>query len=186
MRVFGILPVNEAHNEFGRVSSLKTDAVGQPGSRRFRLLLESRNGGWATLWLEKEQLFNLGVALKRIIATVEEESKEGEIESTLADEWDEPLAPSGQAVEFQVARLAVGYDERSALYIIAAYAAEDPEDATAVLNFMAAQHEMDALANEAFTVCAAGRPQCPLCGAPMGPEGHVCPRHNGHGTLVEA
>jgi hypothetical protein len=26
----------------------------------------------------------------------------------------------------------------------------------------------------------AGRPACPLCGNPMDPEGHSCPRTNGH------
>ncbi|MGH9041277.1 MAG: DUF3090 family protein, partial [Acidimicrobiia bacterium] len=26
----------------------------------------------------------------------------------------------------------------------------------------------------------AGRPPCPLCGGPLDPEGHVCPKLNGH------
>ena len=25
-----------------------------------------------------------------------------------------------------------------------------------------------------------GRPPCPLCGRPMNPDGHICPRTNGH------
>jgi hypothetical protein len=25
-----------------------------------------------------------------------------------------------------------------------------------------------------------GRPPCPLCGYPLDPEGHACPRTNGH------
>ena len=29
-------------------------------------------------------------------------------------------------------------------------------------------------------VVAAGRPPCPLCGAPLDPQGHICPRRNGH------
>ncbi len=29
-------------------------------------------------------------------------------------------------------------------------------------------------------IVAAGRPPCPLCGLPLDPEGHVCPRQNGH------
>jgi uncharacterized repeat protein (TIGR03847 family) len=29
-------------------------------------------------------------------------------------------------------------------------------------------------------VVAAGRPPCPLCGLPLDPEGHICPRQNGH------
>ena len=36
------------------------------------------------------------------------------------------------------------------------------------------------------SVCAAGRPRCPLCGVPMGPEGHQCVRTNGyHKDLVD-
>ena len=37
-----------------------------------------------------------------------------------------------------------------------------------------------AFAEEALRVCAAGRPLCPLCGGPMDPNGHPCPRTNGH------
>jgi uncharacterized repeat protein (TIGR03847 family) len=29
-------------------------------------------------------------------------------------------------------------------------------------------------------VVAAGRPPCPLCGQPLDPAGHLCPRHNGY------
>ena len=29
-------------------------------------------------------------------------------------------------------------------------------------------------------VVAAGRPPCPLCNLPLDPEGHICPRQNGH------
>ena len=32
----------------------------------------------------------------------------------------------------------------------------------------------------AAQVVAAGRPPCPLCGAPLDPLGHICPRRNGH------
>lgn len=175
--------MTEAHDELGRVSSLRADAVGEPGSRRFRLLVESRGGRSAILWLEKEQLFNLGVALKRIIATLEGESGAREASHDPTEEQGEPAASTGPPLEFQVGRLTVGYDERTALYIIAAHAVEDPEDATAMVSLVATQQEVEAVANEVFKVCAAGRPLCPLCGAPMDPDGHICPRHNGHGIL---
>ena len=29
-------------------------------------------------------------------------------------------------------------------------------------------------------VVRAGRPVCPLCGRPMDPDGHACPKTNGH------
>jgi uncharacterized repeat protein (TIGR03847 family) len=32
----------------------------------------------------------------------------------------------------------------------------------------------------ALRVVAAGRPPCPLCNLPLDPEGHICPRQNGH------
>jgi uncharacterized repeat protein (TIGR03847 family) len=32
----------------------------------------------------------------------------------------------------------------------------------------------------ALRVVAAGRPPCPLCSLPLDPEGHICPRQNGH------
>ena len=28
-------------------------------------------------------------------------------------------------------------------------------------------------------VVSAGRPPCPLCGEPLDPDGHICPRQNG-------
>jgi len=175
--------MTEAKNELGRVSSLKADAVGQPGSRRFRLLVESRNGGSAVLWMEKEQLFNLGVAMKRVIATLGEQGERQGPGDLKAEEPSEPQAPIGLPLEFQVGRLAVGYDGRTGFYVIAAHTDEDPEDAAAMVSFMATQGEIDALADQAFEVCAAGRPLCPLCGAPLDPEGHVCPKHNGHRVL---
>jgi uncharacterized repeat protein (TIGR03847 family) len=34
--------------------------------------------------------------------------------------------------------------------------------------------------NRALEVVAAGRLPCPLCGQPLDPGGHICPRRNGH------
>ena len=37
-----------------------------------------------------------------------------------------------------------------------------------------------AFVKRAQALVAAGRPPCPLCALPLDPEGHVCPRQNGH------
>ena len=37
-----------------------------------------------------------------------------------------------------------------------------------------------ALVRRGWDLVRAGRPACPLCGNPMDPEGHSCPRTNGH------
>jgi uncharacterized repeat protein (TIGR03847 family) len=42
--------------------------------------------------------------------------------------------------------------------------------------------QMRALSRAAQEVVSQGRPICPLCGQPIDPEGHFCPRSNGHGT----
>lgn len=39
--------------------------------------------------------------------------------------------------------------------------------------------EAHAFAARAIAVVQAGRPPCPLCGAPLDPAGHFCPRRNG-------
>jgi uncharacterized repeat protein (TIGR03847 family) len=35
-------------------------------------------------------------------------------------------------------------------------------------------------AKRAEMVVGAGRPQCPFCGIPIDPSGHLCPRANGY------
>jgi uncharacterized repeat protein (TIGR03847 family) len=37
-----------------------------------------------------------------------------------------------------------------------------------------------AFAERAAELVAAGRPPCPLCGQPLDPQGHLCPRRNGY------
>jgi uncharacterized repeat protein (TIGR03847 family) len=37
-----------------------------------------------------------------------------------------------------------------------------------------------AFVERAQELMKAGRPTCPVCSRPMDPEGHVCPRANGH------
>ncbi len=174
--------MSELHIEMGRIARLKADAVGEPGERRFRLIAESLEGRSVVMWMEKEQMFRLGEALQELVAEAEEMGT-GNGDSTLPTEPAQPMADPG--LEFQVGRLAVGYDPQIALFVIAAYEAEDIEDDDALptVNLMATHDEVEALAEEAFAVCAAGRPVCSLCGAPMEKEFHMCPALNGNDIL---
>jgi uncharacterized repeat protein (TIGR03847 family) len=56
---------------------------------------------------------------------------------------------------------------------------EDPDAATA--RFHLTRGQAAAFVALAEELVAAGRPPCPICGLPMSPEGHTCPRSNGHG-----
>ena len=173
--------MTESHNQFERITSLKAHAVGQPGERRFRLLVEATDGRTAVLWLEKEQLFNLAVTLKRLIAV--EESDVGELgaETPGMAAMPEPTTPD---FDFQIGRMGVQYNDRQGEFVITAHSVESPEDSDLPdLSLIADRAMADVFASDAIKLCAAGRPLCPLCGAPMGPEHHICPMHNGHGQL---
>ena len=40
--------------------------------------------------------------------------------------------------------------------------------------------EARSFVERAVRVLGSGRPPCPLCGQPLDPQGHLCPRRNGH------
>jgi uncharacterized repeat protein (TIGR03847 family) len=60
--------------------------------------------------------------------------------------------------------------------------AEDEDAEPSVVRFWATPAQMRAFSIHAEEVVAAGRPICAMCGEPIDPEGHFCPRKNGHQT----
>jgi len=56
---------------------------------------------------------------------------------------------------------------------------EEGQEATRA-RFTATREQVAALAVRGAEAIAAGRPPCPLCGQPLDPQGHTCPRLNGH------
>src|SRR5205814_7161666 len=59
--------VFEAQYVFGPASRLQAQAIGEPGHRTFRLMVESGDGRAAVLWVEKEQLQALGLAVEQLL-----------------------------------------------------------------------------------------------------------------------
>jgi uncharacterized repeat protein (TIGR03847 family) len=163
--------------DFGLIDAVKAEALGEPGERRFRLLLDGL-GGSASLWLEKNQLFQLSVVIQQMLVT-------SSLQGTPEDHPHAGPGPSGQkpdSMEFNVGNLSLGHDPDKDLFLIEAHDIEDDEEEP-LLGFWTSRTQLENLADEAQTVCAAGRPLCPLCSAPMGPEEHICPRSNGHHSL---
>jgi uncharacterized repeat protein (TIGR03847 family) len=58
----------------------------------------------------------------------------------------------------------------------------DPAPEPASARVVLTREQAVAFVTQAARIVAAGRPRCRLCGQPKDPEGHVCPRHNGHRT----
>src|SRR5690348_17618364 len=100
--------------DLGSVRILGADAIGQPGQRQFRLFTQSARGA-ALMWLEKEQLESLAIALDRSLAFVSEEQilrtevRAGERLTAVGMPVDFPRTPN---YEFQVGRMKLNYDER--------------------------------------------------------------------------
>ena len=56
---------------------------------------------------------------------------------------------------------------------------DDDPDGPDLIRVRMEAGEARAFADRADQVVAAGRPPCPLCGEPLDPQGHICPRRNG-------
>jgi uncharacterized repeat protein (TIGR03847 family) len=57
---------------------------------------------------------------------------------------------------------------------------EDDDDGPDTLRVRMTAAAARGFVNRAVEVVAAGRLPCPLCGQPLDPQGHICPRRNGH------
>jgi hypothetical protein len=66
--------------------------------------------------------------------------------------------------------------------LLAAFEGVDDEDEEGpdTLRVRLTPIEARGFVNRALSVVAAGRLPCPLCGQPLDPQGHICPRRNGH------
>lgn len=166
--------------DFGKVSGLEAEAIGVPGQRTFRLRVSSGDRT-ASLWLEKEQLQALALALMRLLVQM------GQPEyiptaGTVAN----PLSPFPErpSLDLKVGRLGLGLDQTEGDIVLFAYEAEEADEESeqgdAALAFRAAPAQCRDLVVMIEAVIAAGRPICRLCLAPIDPWGHVCARSNGH------
>jgi uncharacterized repeat protein (TIGR03847 family) len=166
------------------VTRLTAGAVGEPGHRVF--YLQARQGPTlVTVQTEKEQIASLSVGITEMLVRLGERADAPSDVSAYELQLEEPPDPI-----FRVGQLGLGYDQENDRLVVVAYEItmeEDPETVD-VVRFWGSRDQMRALARHAATIVEAGRPICVLCGKPIDPEGHFCPRRNGHGahaTLVD-
>lgn len=161
--------------DFDRAELLEPEAIGEPGQRTFRLRVQS-GGEAAALWLEKEQLAALTLAIRQLLEQTTGSEPPAE---------SDPLPPTGAfperpQVDFNIGRLGIGYDEAKRIVVIFVYAQDEAEDGPPTFTCQASPSQCRAFAERAEEVISAGRPICLLCGAPIDAEGHRCLRRNGH------
>lgn len=161
--------------DLGEVFFIGPEAVGVPGQRRFRIKAMADDGTSVSLWLEKEQLTALGDAIDTVL------KGENYRHRPLApdDLPPEPVFPLRSTVEFQVGQLSMGVRQAATRIVLIASEVSSGDDDAAAVQFEFVYALGGELRRRITEVVAAGRPPCPLCGAPLD-SSHVCPRSNGH------
>jgi uncharacterized repeat protein (TIGR03847 family) len=167
--------------------------VGPPGERTF--FLQARGGGrLVSVALEKVQVSLLAEKLEELLTEAHRrfgvELPEAAGETSDNEPLDTPVDE-----EFRVGTLGLAFDVDTATVVIEAIAAgeaeaaeaedddepdEEPDDDLDRLRVRLTPQATRAFIERARRVVAAGRPPCPLCGQPLDPKGHLCPRHNGY------
>ncbi len=162
--------------------------MGRPGQRTF--YLQAGDGPLTTSFkVEKQQVAALCEYLGGILADLPP------VAGTIPDEAPSAIEPMELA--WVVGRLAVAYEEVDDRIVIVAEEVldiseedlerldlDDPasllaagyEPATA--RFRLTRDQVATFISTGNLLVHAGRPQCRLCGQPIDPEGHACPRLN--------
>ena len=163
--------------------------VGQPGDRTF-YLQASGGGRTVSVALEKVQVQVLAERLDELLDEVRRRGA-GDV-PTVAPRELEDTAPLDAPVEeeFRVGTMGLAWDGEAEQVVVEALAPgesedeievlSDAEDGPDVLRVRMTADMARAFIVRAQRVVAAGRPPCPLCALPLDPEGHICPRQNGH------
>jgi uncharacterized repeat protein (TIGR03847 family) len=148
-------------------------AVGEPGARVF-YLQAAQGAEVVSLRLEKQQVGALAQYLLGVLSDLPVVPlAELPTDLTLV----EPVLP-----EWIVGTLSVAYDEAEDRVVLQAEELVDEEagEVPGHARFHLTRAQVVAYCSHAEGLMASGRPPCPICGQPMDPDGHICPRSNGH------
>lgn len=164
------------------VDRITADAIGEPGERVF--YLQARQGNQlVTVICEKEHVAALARVVDHVLLSMADNDADAVVEPDpvihRGMDLEYPLEPA-----FRAERVNLGFDQVSEDLVVIAYEGIDEEDDVlpSVARFWATPAQMRAFSIHGQQVVAAGRPICAMCGEPMEPEGHFCPRKNGHRT----
>jgi uncharacterized repeat protein (TIGR03847 family) len=167
--------------ELNPVKSITTGYIGQPGKRVFYLQAHG-DSEVVTVIVEKQQVEALAQGIEQFLSELHE--KFPELPEASAD-----YSPASMTLTvpvdpaFRVGQLGLGYDQDRDLLVLVAQevvAEGRPAEESATARFFATRAQMRALGAYGLVLVKQGRPLCGNCGQPIDPEGHFCPRSNGH------
>ncbi len=163
------------------VTHITTDAIGPPGKRVF-YIQGYKGQRTISLIVEKFQIQTLAIGLEQFLAEIQ--SKFPDLVDSSADfiETNMRINPPVDPL-FRVGELALGYEAESDLVVLVAretVAEGMSEEDTRVVRYWCTRSQIRAMAHWGLEISSRGRPICPQCGEPMDPDGHFCPKRNGH------
>ena len=175
------------------VSRCVVGTVGEPGERVFFLQVHSAEGSNCIV-LEKSQVQALVERMQLMVRELRRNKlASSEHLNALAIRDDAPLDyPITE--DFRAGIIAISYEQGAQNIDLQIQAAGDEdfeelieegeedldEDTPDLLVISMTIAQVRGLCERAGNVIAAGRTPCPFCGAPLNPEGHLCPRANGY------
>jgi uncharacterized repeat protein (TIGR03847 family) len=192
--------------DYGLPDRFVAGTVGQPGNRTF-FLQAKRGASIVSVVLEKVQVQVLAERMTLLLAEVARRGVRVPEALAPADAdtapLDEPLVEA-----FRVGTMTLAWSGDSDEIVVEARARaeedEEEEEGTEDEDEEADEDEEElalsdddpdgpdlvrvrltptralAFAERALRTVAAGRPPCPVCGQPLDPTGHLCPRRNGY------
>jgi uncharacterized repeat protein (TIGR03847 family) len=165
------------------VHHITADAIGQPGQRVFYIQ------GWretdpqpVTIIIEKIQLQRLALSLEQMVTEISRQKPELGLPAADFDADKMPINPPVDPL-FRAGEMGIGYDvDKDMIVILAREVTQEgeDEDEAATVRFWCSRRQARQLGAWGIEVVNRGRPICPQCGQPMEPEGHFCPKKNGH------
>lgn len=155
--------------DLGDVDRFTVATEGAVGHRTFLLQCQVRSVV-LTLKIEKQQVAVLAEYLGRLLRDL---PRPGHLPEDL------DLRPPEEP-HWVIGTLGVSYDDTlDRIVLVAEEMAAEDEDGD-MARFTITREQAAAFAIRATSLVEAGRPPCPLCGGPLDPTGHLCPRTNGH------
>ncbi|HLS44948.1 MAG TPA: DUF3090 domain-containing protein [Ornithinicoccus sp.] len=174
-------------HEFDPPERFIAASVGPPGQRTF-FLQASGHGRRVTVSLEKEQVKLLGERLADLLDQVAGPEGGADKAADLVDN-----APLDTPIEddFRVQSLSLAWEPARQRVVIEAHEVAQPEEEgeapmsaeelalAGSVRVVLPPAMARAFAQRCASAIEGGRPNCPFCGQPLDPEGHICPRSNG-------
>ena len=161
--------------EIDPVDTIALGTVGPPGHRAFYIQAQGTYRR-LTMLVEKVQVQALAERALELLAGEEDLLAEP------AADLVEPVLP-----DWRAGQMGLGFDPDRHIVVLVAQEAPEaddvPEDALTTARLWLRPGQVMGLSTRGMELVAGGRPICPVCGLPMDPEGHLCPRKNGKSPI---